>query len=244
MTITPTPRTLVALTAAVALVGVACGDDEETTTTSPATAAQTTAAADDTETTEASATTLASNPFEGELVGLFELTAGDCTSGVTGSYFQMVMQGGTPEAGPYMGNADSLCTADTNYSLLTPGTAGGLDTAVLQVAPDPAYDATGNGLAAEIFAPVKFFGVDFAGAIDGTGSAPSLTAADGVISGDLTAFTAYYGGQAFSQGGTVTGTIDTSTGAFVLEWSSLISGGSFNGFTGVWHLEGTFTPAD
>ena len=34
------------------------------------------------------------------------------------------------------------------------------------------------------------------------------------------------------------------TGAFVLEWTSLISGGSFDGVTGVWHLEGTFTPAD
>jgi hypothetical protein len=237
-------HSLAALAAAFALIGAACGDDESTADTAPASAAETTIADGGTATTEAPVTTIASNPYEGDLVGLFELTAGDCTGGVTGSWFQMVMQNGTPEAGPYLPNADSLCTADTNYSLLTPGTAGGLDTAVLQIAPDPAYDAAGNGRAADIFAPVKFFGVDFAGAFDATGTAPSLTAADGVISGDLSAFTAYYGGQQFSQGATVTGTIDPATGAFVIEWSSLISGGSFNGLAGVWHLEGTFIPAD
>ncbi|MEQ1702345.1 MAG: hypothetical protein ABMA25_19720 [Ilumatobacteraceae bacterium] len=40
----------------------------------------------------------------------------------------------------------------------------------------------------------------------------------------------------------LTGTIDAATGHYVIEWTSLISGGSFDGFTGVWHLEGTFTP--
>jgi hypothetical protein len=29
----------------------------------------------------------------------------------------------------------------------------------------------------------------------------------------------------------------------VLTWKSLIVGGQFNGFTGYWHLEGTFVPA-
>jgi hypothetical protein len=38
-----------------------------------------------------------------------------------------------------------------------------------------------------------------------------------------------------------TGTIDPATGAFVLEWSSQIVGGAFNDFTGVWHMEGTFS---
>ena len=36
------------------------------------------------------------------------------------------------------------------------------------------------------------------------------------------------------------GTYDAKTGKFVLEWTSLIQGGPFNQFTGVWHLEGTF----
>ena len=44
-------------------------------------------------------------------------------------------------------------------------------------------------------------------------------------------------------GGGATGTYDTKTGAFVLEWTSHIEGGPFNGFTGLWHLEGTFEPS-
>ncbi|MBV8959000.1 MAG: hypothetical protein JO087_09535 [Actinobacteria bacterium] len=41
-------------------------------------------------------------------------------------------------------------------------------------------------------------------------------------------------------GGGATGTYDAKTGAFTLEWTSHIDGGPFNGFTGLWHLEGTF----
>ncbi|MBV9869279.1 MAG: hypothetical protein JO214_01425 [Frankiaceae bacterium] len=39
-----------------------------------------------------------------------------------------------------------------------------------------------------------------------------------------------------------TGTYNASTGAFVLQWTSLIVDGPFAGFTGIWHLEGTFQP--
>ena len=247
-----TTRALVAMTAALALFGSACGDDDKSTTTTaaPATTGATTETTGAPGTTGATETTAAAG-FEGELVGTFAITAGDCTDGVAGSWFKMVLQGGTPEAGPYIQNADSTCTADTNFSPLVPGTDGGLITGSFQAAPDPAYDATGNGLAGAIVVPVKFFGVDFAAAMDSAATMPMLTATDGVLTGDLSAFTAYYAGQAFNQGapkpdGTgsaPTGTIDPATGAFVIEWSSLISGGSFDGFTGVWHLEGTFTPA-
>lgn len=233
-------RVLAAVLVSVAFVGAACGDGDKDTTATTAAPVETTAAVE----TTAVETTVAANPMDGELFGTFALTAGDCTSGVAGSYFQMVQPGGTPEAGPFIPNADSLCTADPNYSLLLPGTDGGLVTGMAQVAPDPAYDASNNGLADMIFQPVKFFGVNFAGAMDPTVGEPMVMAADGVLTADLAAFTAYYGGQAFSQGGSATGTIDPETGAFVLEWTSLISGGSFDGFTGVWHLEGTFTPAD
>lgn len=41
-------------------------------------------------------------------------------------------------------------------------------------------------------------------------------------------------------GGGATGTYDSDTGAFVLQWTSHIVGGPFNGFTGIWHLEGVF----
>ena len=44
-------------------------------------------------------------------------------------------------------------------------------------------------------------------------------------------------------GSGATGTYDARTGAFVLQWTSLIVGGPFNGFTGLWHLEGVFQPS-
>ena len=48
---------------------------------------------------------------------------------------------------------------------------------------------------------------------------------------------------ASTHGAQATGTYDAKTGAFTLQWTSLIVGGPFNGFTGLWHLEGTFVPA-
>ena len=162
----------------------------------------------------------------------------------------MVSAGGTAEAGPFIPNADSGCP-DTTYSLLNPGTDGGLLTGQWQAAPEPAFDATGNGLADLIVAPVTFFGVAFAAATDPNEAAPSVTASNGVLSGDLSAFTAYYGTGVFNQGApksdgsgpTPTGTVDATDGSYMTEWTSLIVGGSFDGFTGVWHLEGVFTAA-
>jgi hypothetical protein len=46
-----------------------------------------------------------------------------------------------------------------------------------------------------------------------------------------------------STGDGATGTYDPETGAFTLEWTSYIEGGAFNGFTGLWHLEGIFEPS-
>ena len=184
--------------------------------------------------------------FEGELIGTFSIDDAVCDAAdVTGSYFRMLQPDGN-----YIPNADSTCL-DTTYSGLTAGTDGGLVTGTYQMAPDPAFDEAGNGLASAIFAPVPFFAVAFAGATDtAEPGVPTLTATDGVLTGDLSAFTAYYGGGNFNQGapkpdGTgeaPMGTIDPETGAYVLDWTSLISGGSFDGFTGVWHFEGTFTP--
>jgi hypothetical protein len=83
--------------------------------------------------------------------------------------------------------------------------------------------------------------------------APVVTAsADGKLSGDLRAITAQWNQQSFNQGspkpdGTtpgimspVTGSFDPKTKGFTLQWTSSIVGGPFNGFTGQWHLEGTF----
>jgi hypothetical protein len=44
-------------------------------------------------------------------------------------------------------------------------------------------------------------------------------------------------------GADASGTFDPTTRAFVLEWTSLIVGGPFNGFTGFWHIEGVYEPS-
>jgi hypothetical protein len=44
-------------------------------------------------------------------------------------------------------------------------------------------------------------------------------------------------------GAGATGTFDPKTGRFVLEWTSYIVGGPFNGFTGLWHLQGVYRPS-
>jgi hypothetical protein len=249
-------RRLLASLAVVAFVAASCGSDDssgDTATSDAAEVTDTTVGANDTTAPPATetATTDASSSLEGDLVGTFSVDDAVCTdaANVTGSYFRMLQPGGTLTDGPFIPNADSACT-DTTYSGLTAGTDGGLVTGAYQPAPDPAFDEAGNGLADAIFAPVPFFAVAFAGATDSAEAMPTLTATDGTLTGDLAAFTAYYGGASFNQGApkpdgsgeAPVGTIDPDTGAYVLDWTSQIVGGSFNDFIGVWHLEGTFTP--
>jgi hypothetical protein len=249
-----TNRRLLASLAAVTLVLAACGSDDDSSSDTASTegATEETTSTEATETTEEMVTETTEPEveepapmFDGELVGTFSIDDAVCdTADVSGSYFRMLQPDGS-----YIPNADSACV-DTTYSGLTAGTDGGLVTGAYQAAPDPAFDATGNATADAIFAPVKFFGAAFGGATDPAESIPSLVATDGELAGDLAAFTAYYAAGSFNQGapkpdGTgeaPMGTIDPEAGTYVLEWTSLISGGAFNGFTGVWHLEGTFTP--
>jgi hypothetical protein len=192
------------------------------------------------------------------LVGLFEIEAGTDEAAPTGSYFRMVQSGGTVDAGPFVPNGDSTAT-DKTYTLLSPGTDGGLLTGTYQEQPEPPFDAAGNGLADAIVAPPKFFGVSFAMATNetdpqtgATTKKPSIKATGKKLSGNLSAVGVAYGDQHFNQGapkpkgaeGETTGpsgTYNAKTGAYTLEWSSTIVGGPFDGFTGIWHLEGTFT---
>jgi hypothetical protein len=212
----------------------------------------------------AGATAAAASSGSGNLVGTFKVTNGaPAASGAvpTGSYFRMVQPGGTVDAGPFVPNADSTAT-DKTYSLLAVGTGGGLATGKYQPQPTPAFDSKGNGLAATILSPTKFFGLAFAVSTNPTDpqtsqptKTPKITVKNGKLSGDLSAFGVAYSNQNFNQGspkpdgskptGTSgpSGTYDAKTGAYTLDWSSAIIGGPFDGFTGVWHLEGTFQKA-
>lgn len=204
-------------------------------------------------------TTPAPAAAAGQLVGTFKITAGSYANNAPhGSWFRMILPGGNASKGPFFGNVDST-SSDKSYTLLNPGTDGGLVTGAFQAAPSPAFASNGNALAQRIITPTKFFGVDFSASTAAkdpqTGravAAPSLTVTDGRISGDLRAFSAEWNTQYFNQGspkpdgGTpgitspVTGTYDKDTHAFAIDWTSSIVGGPFNGFTGRWHLEGTF----
>jgi hypothetical protein len=193
------------------------------------------------------------------LVGTFRLTPGESSgTGATGSYFRMVLPGGTAEQGPFFPNPDSAAT-DKTYTLVRPGTDGGLATGKYQPSPNPAFGEQGNSLAGRIIEPSPFTAIDFGLSTQETDPQstedvpkPKVTVKGGKLSGDLKAIDASWNFEDFNQGSpkpdgsspgltkAVSGTYDSKTKKFVLEWSSQIIGGPFNDFTGVWHLEGTF----
>lgn len=199
----------------------------------------------------------------GALTGLLAITAGTCKGGTpAGSYFRMISPGGKPGVGPFVKNGDSTCS-DKNYSLMEPGTDGGLKLGSFQDFPAKAFDAKGNGLVDTIIKPVTFFGITFALACAGTDAqtkaatkAPTLTAdAAGKVTGTISCWQAAYNNAYYNQGAPkpdgstpgftspqVTGTYDKATGKVVLDWASQIAGGAFNNFGGSWHLEGTLKP--
>ena len=205
-------------------------------------------------------TPAAAAPAAGELAGTFRIAAGSCSGGASGSYFRMILPTGNQQ-GPWIENGDSTC-GDKTYTLLSPGTDGGLVAGSHQPAPTPGFDDKGNSLAARIIRPVTFFGVRFAASTNATDlqtgtatPAPVLRVEGGKLVGDLSAFDATWNKQSFNQGSPkpdgsrpgnttpVTGTYDAGTGAYTLTWTSQIVGGPFNNFTGQWHLEGTFVPS-
>jgi hypothetical protein len=198
-----------------------------------------------------------------KLVGLFKLTPGTCSdAGVTsGTYFRMVQPGGKLGTGPYVPNGDSSC-GDKTWSPMAPGADGGLRTGGFQAQADPPFDGTGNGVTDKITKPTRWFAVTYSLATNEQdpqtntkAKQPEIYVADGKLSGDLSAFAAAWNGQHFNQGSPKpggqrpgltsgpTGTYDSGSKKFVLEWTSQIAGGPFNNFTGTWHLEGTFEKA-
>jgi hypothetical protein len=203
-----------------------------------------------------------SAPKPKPLVGTFRLTPGESSaSGATGSYFRMILPGGTLEQGPFFPNPDSTAT-DKTYTLAQPGTDGGLVTGKYQAAPNPAFDARGSSLANRIIQPSPFTLINFGVSTNKTDPQtkedvpkPKITVKGGKLSGDLKAIDASWNNENFNQGSpkpdgskpgltkSVSGTYDSKTRKFVIEWASQIVGGPFNDFTGVWHFEGTFQPA-
>jgi len=194
------------------------------------------------------------------LHGTFKITAGSCaTSSVTGSWFRMVYPGGSVANGKFFDNPDSECTTDKSYTLIVPGTQGGLVTGTYQPVPSPAFNSQGGALANGIIQPQSFTGIDFSISTnkvdpqsDQKVPAPSIKQSGGNLTGQVTAISAAWNKLYFNQGSPkpggstpgltekLSGTYYAKTGAYTLTWASAIVGGPFNGFTGVWHLEGTF----
>ena len=186
--------------------------------------------------------------------GVLEITAGACTSASpTGSWFRMVQPGGTPAQGPYVDNGDSPCP-NKAVTPLAPGADGGLRAGSYQPQPDPPFGDGGASRSAAVITPVPFFAVPFGLSTNPTDPqtgrkvpAPAVTIDGGKISADLSALSVSWNGQHFNQGapkpgesGAAAGTFDSSSGHYTLDWTSAIKSGPFDGFTGVWHLEGTF----
>ena len=209
----------------------------------------------------------------GILNGTFQIEAGvqHPDGSITGSWFEML----DPGNAPLLNGSSAFPNQD--FTPLSPGTDGGLQSFEYQGPPSPAYEGSGvsgNALANRIVKPVAFFGIDFSivtatpdiqsgESISYGGSPvpladplPQIVDTGGVLSGQTTAWTAQWNGLSFNQGSPkpqplpgdtstqpVTGTYDPTTKRYVLTWHSFIVSGPFNGFTGSWHLEGTFLPA-
>lgn len=171
----------------------------------------------------------------------------------TGSYFRMILPGGTDR---FFSNTDSKAK-DKTYTLFVPGTDRGLRLGAFQPFPDPAFDAAGNALAKRIIRPLSFAGIRFSIGTQATDlqtgdtdTVPRLFRTGRKISGDLRAWTASWNSIYFNQGapkpnGTLpgntrppSGRYDPKTKRVEVIWYSLIVGGPFNGFTGFWHLQG------
>lgn len=212
-----------------------------------------------TKTVTVTVTTPAPDAPNRELVGTFKITPGTYSGGkVHGSFFRMILPGGTAAKGPFFSNLNSP-SSDKTYTLFNPGSDGGLVTGSYQDAPNPAFSNSGQALASKIVAPTNFFGVNFSLSTSKiepqTGAEvppPTITVTGGKLSGDLRSLSASWNKQWFQQGSPkpdgsrpgitspLTGTFDEKTKAFSIDWDSRIVGGPFNGFAGHWHFEGTF----
>lgn len=197
------------------------------------------------------------------LVGTFRLSPGSCAGGTaTGTYFRMILPGGTVTAGKFFDNPDSACS-DKSYTPAKPRRDGGLVTGQYQPNPTPAFSTTGGATASAIVEPELFTAIDFSMSTNAkdpqTGQsvpAPAIYDDNGKLSGQIEAWSCAWNRQYFNQGSPkpdgsrpgltmpLAGTYNAATHAFLLTWASQVVGGPFGGFTGYWHLTGTFVPAN
>jgi hypothetical protein len=205
-------------------------------------------------------TTPTTTPAGEPMLGRFELTTGSAPIGQnpSGTFVEMLNA-----SGGALPNLSSPA-ANKDYTTFTPGVDDGLSTVAYEPAPSPAFagGTSGNALADDIVQPVGFEGTNFSIDTNPTDvqtshpdPIPQIYDDNGTLSGQITAWDAQWNGQSFNQGtpkpdGTspgattaLSGTYDAATGAFTLSWRSQIVGGPFDGFSGYWHLAGTFVPA-
>jgi hypothetical protein len=207
-------------------------------------------------------------PQPSDLDGTFELTPTTSDAGSApprGSWFEMLDADEADRVPLSNGNSP---LENKDYTPLSPGTDGGLQTFAYQPPPSPAFaektggKEDGNALAEDIMQPQNFFGGNFSVVTEETDPQskeadprPVIVDDNGQLSGQITAWAVGWNGEWFNQGspkpdgtlpgGTIapSGTYDASTGHYTLDWKSLIVNGPFNGFLGSWQLEGTFVPA-
>ncbi len=202
-------------------------------------------------------------------IGLIALTATAAVAGVAagpasaaalngtlriepGSYFRMAF----PSGRAYFKNPDSPAR-DKTYTSIRGGSAGGLVTGAYQGQPSPGFDRRGNSRAGSIIRPQKFAGVRFGLATFSRDPQsrrntprPTFSVSGRRIFGQTTALTATWNKLYFNQGSPkpgasraiALGAYNPKNRRYVMTWTSRISGGPFNGFTGVWRLTGTFVP--
>lgn len=193
------------------------------------------------------------------LEGTFRILPGSCSGGeASGSWFRLAQPNGTAERGPFFENPDSTC-GDQTYTLLSPGTDGGLISGAFQPRPSDPFTANGSSRAGRIIAPVRFGSILFGLTTQRVDAetrrrvkAPAIRVTGGRLTGNIQALTAEWNDQFFNQGtpkatrsaktSRVTGTYNRSTQEFTLQWRSEVTRGAFNRFTGVWRLTGRFVP--
>ncbi|MHB1514326.1 MAG: hypothetical protein ACYCVY_01210 [Acidiferrobacteraceae bacterium] len=82
----------------------------------------------------------------------------------------------------------------------------------------------------------------YGGGMVNGGPVPTFDTSGSTISGNLSSWTVFWNGTNFNQGADpVSGTWNSSTGAYNIAWTSTIHGGPFSGQTGSWSFNGVAT---